>query len=126
EDVRARFIEADFEAAELERWFGRTPRPTSRNPGYTPSRLAPDARGDRWYFDGWLASRDQLVSVGVAGSRIYVAEVCTAGQAGTFCSYRRDGANCGRRAAAIRPPGGSVDRGAPSPWLRLPDDPRAR
>jgi len=104
EDVRARFIDAEFETVELERWFGRETRPTSRNPAHAAVRLAPDARG-RWYFDGWLASRDQLVSAGVAESRISVAELCTASHVETFCSYRRDGRHCGRMAAAIRPPG---------------------
>jgi YfiH family protein len=119
EEVRARFVDAQFEETELARWFGREPRPTPRNPTTISRRSASGAGTDRWYFDGWRATRDQLVSAGVGEARIYVAELCTAGHEQAFCSYRRDGAACGRMAAAIR-------CGPLRPWPRLPADPRAR
>lgn len=100
EDVRARFDENGFAHAEIDTWFGSSPRPTPRNPSI--SRVSSTRRQDRWYFDAWSATRDQLQTVGVQASRIHIAELCTASHTETFCSYRRDGARSGRIAGAIR------------------------
>lgn len=50
----------------------------------------------------WNANRDQLAEADVKSDNIHVAELCTAGEAELFHSYRRDGASAGRLAAAIR------------------------
>jgi purine-nucleoside/S-methyl-5'-thioadenosine phosphorylase / adenosine deaminase len=68
------------------------------------------ADGRRWFYrvsDGlmlnlWRANQDQLAEAGVNCDRIHVAELCTAMDADLFHSYRRDGQNAGRLAAAIR------------------------
>ena len=67
--------------------------------------------GRRWFYrlkdtlilNLWTANQDQLIDAGVSPDHIHVAELCTAGDAGLFHSYRRDGANAGRLVAAIRP-----------------------
>jgi purine-nucleoside/S-methyl-5'-thioadenosine phosphorylase / adenosine deaminase len=51
----------------------------------------------------WSANIDQLVEAGVNRKTIHVAELCTAMHPDLFPSYRRDGENAGRLAAAIRP-----------------------
>jgi polyphenol oxidase len=84
-NVRARFEEAGFSAAQLAGWFSNARRP------------------EHWYFDGWQASRDQLEWAGIPIARIHVAGLCTASDPQLFCSYRRDGSPAGRMAAAIRP-----------------------
>jgi YfiH family protein len=99
-DVRVRFEEAGFSPAQLARWFFIARRP------------------EHWYFDGWLAARDQLESAGIPTERISVAALCTASDRELFCSYRRDGSATGRMAAAIRP--------SRHPSRRWRDDRRAR
>jgi YfiH family protein len=67
--------------------------------------------GLRWFYrtrEGlmlnlWSANRDQLEEAGVPAGNIHVAELCTAMHAELFDSYRRDGNNAGRLAAAITP-----------------------
>jgi YfiH family protein len=81
--VRSRF-DAAFDASWIDRWFTRQTRP------------------GHWEFDGWSAAVDQIADAGVPGTRIYVAGVCTSEHPDFFCSYRRDGRNAGRMAAAIR------------------------
>jgi YfiH family protein len=100
DDVRARFEAAGFGSKELERWFFLEPQPTARNPSMPG--LPATRRADRWYFDGWAATRDLLVSVGVPVDRIHIAELCTASHPTHLCSYRRDGKGAGRMAAVIR------------------------
>ena len=87
EEVRTRFIEAGFDRAQLERWFPRATRP------------------GHWLFDGWESARAQLQAAGVLPQQIHVAEMCTASFPDWFCSYRRDGTQAGRMAAAIRSAG---------------------
>ena len=91
EDVRRRFVEGDFEPADVERWFKRA-----------------DREG-RWFLDMWTVARDQLIMAGVAAGAVHVARVCTASHPEVLCSYRRDGGGAGRMAAVIRaiPPGPS-------------------
>jgi YfiH family protein len=101
EDVRARFAEAGFTPAQLERWFRSAPLVLDDNPPM-PS-LSPARRPDHWFFDGWLCARDQLESAGVSPNQIFAADLCTASHERVFCSYRRDGAVAGRLAAVIRP-----------------------
>jgi YfiH family protein len=71
--------------------------------------FGPDGR--RWFYRSsgrlmlnlWSANVDQLVEAGVNRKSIHVAEICTAMHPDLFPSYRRDGQNAGRLAAAIRP-----------------------
>jgi YfiH family protein len=93
-DVRKRFEEAGFPAAQLARWFSPAERP------------------GHWYFDGWQAARDQLKGAGVPAADVHVAALCSATHADTFCSYRRDGSPAGRMAAAIRARGADATIGA--------------
>ena len=58
----------------------------------------------RWFFDGWAATRHQLEEAGIPASQIHSAELCTASHPGVLCSYRRHGKAAGRIAAAIRKP----------------------
>ena len=99
-EVRDRFQAAGFGRDRIARWFREAPRPTSRNrsmPG-----LPRPLRDEHWFFDGWLAARDQLEEAGVPASRIFVAELCTASHPDTLCSYRLEGPAAGRMAGAIR------------------------
>lgn len=85
EDVRQRFEHAGYAAAQLARWF------------------LPGARASHWQFDGWASVRDQLEAAGVPPDAIHESGLCTAGDPELLCSYRRDGKQAGRIAAAIRP-----------------------
>lgn len=99
-DVRQAFADASFSADQLSRWFVEAPRPTARNrsmPGLPAVR-----RPDHWFFDGQSAVREQLVECGLSLDHVHAADLCTASHQ-AFCSYRRDGAEAGRIAAAIRP-----------------------
>ena len=44
----------------------------------------------------------QLAAAGLPRDQIFVSEMCTASHRDAFCSYRRDGVQAGRMAAAIR------------------------
>jgi hypothetical protein len=99
-EVRERFEAAAFGPERIARWFRTEPRPSSRNPSM-PGLSRPHRAG-RWFFDGWSAAREQLEEAGVPPARIFVAELCTASHAKTFCSYRREGSGAGRLAGAIR------------------------
>lgn len=83
EVVRARF-ETAFGSREVSRWFPKETRPS------------------HWAFDGWTATRDQILAAGVPPESIYMSNLCTAEFPDLFCSYRRDGQRAGRMAAAIR------------------------
>ena len=98
-DVRARFEASGFSAAQIDRWFRHGDRP------------------EHWSFDGWRSARDQLEAAGLRPSNIHVAALCTASHPDLLCSYRRDGQNAGRIAAAIR---------ARRPSPHSPADRRAR
>ena len=100
EEVRARFEAAGISEPQLGRWFTSGPRPSDKNPSMP--RLPANRRADRWFFDGWAATRAQLESAGIPSDQIYVAELCTASHADTLCSARRDGSRAGRLAGAIR------------------------
>jgi polyphenol oxidase len=84
DEVRARFRQDGFPAAECDRWFAPGPRPR------------------HWFFDGWASARDQLAAAGVSADQIHLAGLCTASHPDLLCSYRRDGTAAGRIAAAIR------------------------
>jgi YfiH family protein len=99
-DVRRRFAEAGFGAADLDRWFRSVPAMSARNPSMAGLPLA--ARDNHWYFDGWQAARHQLLGAGIPEGSIYCAELCTASHPDWLCSYRRDGSPAGRLAGAIR------------------------
>ena len=101
EDVRARFTEAGFAPASVDRWFRSAPALRSDNPPM--ASLAPARRPGHWFFDGWLSVREQLESAGVPSAQIFIADLCTASHEEALCSYRRDGAVSGRLAAVIRP-----------------------
>jgi purine-nucleoside/S-methyl-5'-thioadenosine phosphorylase / adenosine deaminase len=83
-EVRERFEQNGFSAAECDRWF------------------APAQRPNYFFFDGWASARDQLAASGVDADVIHLAGLCTAGFPDLLCSYRRDGKTAGRIAAAIR------------------------
>ena len=116
DDVRARFESAGFSPTDLARWFSAEPAAPPGNPPMSSVITAQEV--DRWFFDTWRSTRDQLEAAGVPSDQIFTAELCTASHAGAFCSYRRDGPPAGRIAAAIR----SSPR-RPSP--RSPGDLRA-
>ncbi len=115
-DVRAAFEHGGRESDGVARWFFERPQPTTRNPSMAGLPALPRPR--HWYFDGWAATRDQLIAAGLRGERIFGAELCTASH-GVLCSYRRDGAAAGRMAAVIR-------SATPDPSPHSPTDPRAR
>jgi YfiH family protein len=100
-DVRSVFAAAGFDQRDIDRWFTVTAQPSDRNPSMPG--LSPAPRPDRWFFDGWAATRRQLEEAGVPASQIHVASLCSASHPHAFCSYRRDGSTAGRMAAAIRP-----------------------
>jgi copper oxidase (laccase) domain-containing protein len=100
-DVRSRFAESGFAAAELARWFLEERRPSATNPSSSGSGERP--RAGHWFLDVWTAARDQLVAAGVPAHQVLTADLCTASHAGMFCSYRRDGIAAGRMATAIKP-----------------------
>jgi YfiH family protein len=105
-DVRERFVEAGWPEAALDRWFVETARPTPTNPSM-PGRAPQPGHA---YFDGARSARDQLEAAGIPADQIFLAQLCTASHPGTFCSYRRDGREAGRMAAAIRARIGSEAR----------------
>ncbi len=59
-------------------------------------------RPDHWFFDGWSATREQLIEAGVPAAQIFGAGLCTASHPDVLCSYRRDGSPSGRIVGAIR------------------------
>lgn len=83
DEVRARF-ESAFDGESIARWFPRATRPA------------------HWQCDGWTAAADQLQAAGVPRESIFASKLCTAEHRDLFCSYRRDGTQAGRMAAAIR------------------------
>lgn len=99
-EVKDRFEAAGFGRDQIARWFLAEPQPSLRNPSMPG--LALPRRANHWFFDGWSATREQLVEAGVRVARIFVAELCTASHPEALCSYRRDGSLAGRMAAAIR------------------------
>ena len=99
-DVREAFTRGGFAGDDVERWFFAAPQPTDRNPSMPG--LPEQSRADHWFFDGWAATRHQLVEAGIPASQIHSAELCTASHPGVLCSYRRDGKGAGRMAGAIR------------------------
>jgi YfiH family protein len=65
------------------------------------SWFAPDG-ANRWKLDLWQANRAQLTNAGVDDDAIQTAGICTADNTDRCFSFRREGANAGRMAAAIR------------------------
>jgi YfiH family protein len=99
-EVRRHFAAAAWPESTTNRWFFARPRPTMGNPSMAGLRTEPQP--GHWYFDSGRAAGDQLESAGVPHDQIFIAELCTASHPGTLCSYRRDGADSGRIAGAIR------------------------
>ena len=99
-EVRQRFEEAGWPESRTSGWFFERAQPTPANPSM--AGLGTDPRPGHWYFDSGRAAADQLESAGVPRDQIFLAELCTASHPGVLCSYRRDGAGCGRIAGAIR------------------------
>ena len=85
DEVRARFEQNGFSAAQVDRWFAAANRP------------------GHWFFDGWASAQDQLAAAGLGPQQIHLSGLCTASYPDLLCSYRRDGKGAGRIAAAIRP-----------------------
>ncbi|HUR34305.1 MAG TPA: peptidoglycan editing factor PgeF [Vicinamibacterales bacterium] len=100
-EVRQAFVEGGFPGEAIGRWFLPAPAPITGNP---PMPGLPETRRPgHWYFDGWGAARAQLLAAGLARSEVFSARLCTASHPAVFPSYRRDGHQSGRSAAAIRP-----------------------
>jgi YfiH family protein len=99
-EVRRRFEEAGWPEPTMSEWFFSRPQPTRANPSMDGVRT--DPRPGHWYFDSGRAARDQLESAGLPGEQIFGAGLCTASHPEVLCSYRRDGGDAGRIAAAIR------------------------
>jgi YfiH family protein len=116
-EVRDRFAQAGFTPDQLGRWFLSAPTRSARNPSM-PGLLG-RRRAERWFFDAWKVTRDQLVASGVSIDQVFVAQLCTASHPDALCSYRRDGPPGGRIAGAIR-------CGPRHPSRRSPADLRAR
>ena len=106
EEVRGRFLQAGFNADQIERWFFRSPQSDQRNPSLPG--LSDPARPEHWYFDSALAARHQLESAGVPAGQIFTSGLCTASHPATLCSYRRDGSTAGRMAAVIKARGSGL------------------
>ena len=101
QDVRDSFAAAGFSPSQLDRWFLARPAERAANP---PMPTIERAVGPgRWFLDLWAVAREQLEAAGVQPDRIFAAELCTASHPETLCSYRRDGREAGRLAAAIKP-----------------------
>lgn len=100
-DVRDAFARAGFMATCLDRVFLEQPASFDVNLPL-PHLVAAARRADRWFFDGWQMTSDQLVEAGVPSPQIYCARLCTASHPDVLCSYRRDGAPAGRIVGAIR------------------------
>ena len=83
EDVREAMVRA-FGGHEASSWF------------------ADGRAGRKWMFDTWASARWQLQAAGIPPAQIFSTELCTASHPVAFCSYRRDGSQAGRIAAAIR------------------------
>src|SRR5205823_5883405 len=98
-EVREAFRSAGYTAESLARWFRDRPQATAKNPSM-PN--LPEPRSEHWYFDAWTATADALENAGVPRTQVHVAGLCTASHPQAFCSYRRDGIDAGRIAAAIR------------------------
>jgi purine-nucleoside/S-methyl-5'-thioadenosine phosphorylase / adenosine deaminase len=105
-DVRRHFEVAGISGGALERWFRAGPQPTPLNPSMPGLPQMP--RPEHWFFDGWTAVGEELEAAGVPAVQIHLAELCTASHPAVLPSYRRDGRQAGRIAAAIR-------SGRPSP-----------
>jgi YfiH family protein len=100
-DVRDAFASAGFLTSSLEGAFLQQPVLSDINRPL-PQVAAAARRADRWFFDGWRMTSDQLVEAGVPRAQIYAARLCTASHPDVLCSYRRDGAPAGRIVGAIR------------------------
>ena len=99
-EVRARFEDASFTSAQIDRWFNARPVASSVNPAMASlSRVRKDGH---WFFDAARSARAELESAGVPPGQIFVSGLCTASHRDVFCSYRRDGSPAGRMAAAVR------------------------
>jgi YfiH family protein len=101
-EVRQRFAAAGVSEEALARWFLERPAASDRNPSM-PSVIDRPRRINHWFFDGWRAIADQLLSAGLSADCIFAAELCTASHPDVFCSYRRDGDGAGRQAGVIKP-----------------------
>jgi YfiH family protein len=103
-DVRQRFAEAGVANEALARWFLPEPATSDRNPSMHGVRDRQASRPNHWFFDGWGAVVEQLVSASVAHDQIFAARLCTASHPDLFCSYRGDKGTAGRLAGVIRSP----------------------
>jgi purine-nucleoside/S-methyl-5'-thioadenosine phosphorylase / adenosine deaminase len=106
-EVRQRFEVAGWPDSTIDGWFFARAQPTDGN--RSMAGLPSEPRPGHWYFDSGRAASDQLESAGVPRDQILVAELCTASHVHAFCSYRRDGADAGRMAAAIRARGSTPE-----------------
>lgn len=101
DEVRTQFTAAGFSEGQVAHWFQRQPADLPDNPTW-PQVLARERRPGHWFFDGWAATRDQIVEAGVPAEHVMTPALCTASHPDVFCSYRRDGAPSGRIVGAIR------------------------
>lgn len=101
-DVRLALDEAGCPVDQVTSWFHDRPARSDRNPSLLSNVRRTPMDGPRWFFDTWAAASDQLTAKGVLPSQVFRAELCTASHPDVLCSYRRDGQQAGRLAAAIR------------------------
>ena len=100
QDVVDAFAVGGFTNEQCHRWFSTRPTPTPHNPSMPGLPQTP--RVGHAYFDGWTCAQEQLVAAGLFDTSVFRAELCTASHSTQLCSYRRDGRDAGRMAAAIR------------------------
>ena len=101
--------EVAIEATGNSAWFrdqilpcvGRVVVEIGKLSAVLPDAVLPDAASGRSRVDLWAVNRALLQSAGLAAAHIDDSPPCTCCDAGSFFSYRRDGAGIGQHLAFI-------------------------